>query len=296
MVKVLVFGGAGYIGSATCLALRQAGHTVVGVSRQKSVAELEQNEVEVAQGDINDLKTLQSKIDEANVVIDNVLDSTKGFNANKDLLAAVEASAKKNGRKRYIYTSGCLVYGDNKGKILSETDALKQPMLKARTDHEQATCKSADVDGVVVRPGFVYGGKSSEMSGWMVPNSQGQWVIDGSPDKSWSWIHIQDLARLYVNVVEAATAVVRGEIFNAADSTRVTFGEFRTALARAAGFKGDMIFKSEVGKDFFSQLCEASTVISSQKASKLLGWVPNVGPLQDNYETVYRAWKANQKK
>jgi len=130
----------------------------------------------------------------------------------------------------------------------------------------------------------------------MVPNSQGQWVIDGSPDKSWSWIHIQDLARLYVNVVEAATAVVRGEIFNAADSTRVTFGEFRTALARAAGFKGDMIFKSEVGKDFFSQLCEASTVISSQKASKLLGWVPNVGPLQDNYETVYRAWKANQKK
>jgi len=136
MVKVLVFGGAGYIGSATCLALRQAGHTVVGVSRQKSVAELEQNEVEVAQGDINDLKTLQSKIDEANVVIDNVLDSTKGFNANKDLLAAVEASAKKNGRKRYIYTSGCLVYGDNKGKILSETDALKQPMLKARTDHE----------------------------------------------------------------------------------------------------------------------------------------------------------------
>jgi len=295
MVKVLVFGAAGYIGSATCLALRVAGHTVVGVSRQKTVAELEQNEIEVVQGDINDLKSLQSRIDEAAVIIDNVLDGAKGFAPNKDLLATVEASSKKSGiRKRYVYTSGCLVYGNNVGKVLSETDALKQPMLKGRTDHEQATIKSADVDGVVVRPGFVYGGRSVEMSGWMAPNDKGQWVIDGSADKQWSWIHIQDLARLYVLVVDAAASVVGGEIFNAGDSTRVTFGEFRTALARAAGFKGEMA-KADAGKDFFSSICEASTVITSQKATKLLGWVPNLGPLQDNYDSVYRAWKAHKK-
>jgi len=294
MVKALVFGSSGYIGAATCLALQRAGHTVVGVSRQKSVAELEQNEIEVAQGNINELKVLQKYIDEATVIIDNVLDDTKGFAANSALLSAIEASSKKNGRKRYIYTSGCLVFGDNKGKVLSETDSLKQPMLKGRTDHEQATIKSGDVDGVVIRPGFVYGGKSSEMSGWMVPNDKGNWVIEGSSDKQWSWVHIQDLARLYVSAVEASATVVRGEIFNAADSTRVTFGEFRTALARAAGFKGDMQ-KSEAGKDFFSQVSEASTVMSSQKATKLLGWVPGFVSLQDHYDSVYRAWKANKK-
>jgi len=295
MVRVLVIGASGYIGAATCLALRQSGHTVVGVSRKEKVAELEQNEIESVQGDITDLKSFSSQIDEAAVIIDNVLDSIKGFGANKELLAAVEASAKKCGfRKRYIYTSGCLVYGNNPGKVLDESDLLKAPMLKGRTDHEQNTIKSNDVDGVVIRPGFVYGGKSSEMSGWLAPNKQGQWVIDGSADKQWGWIHIQDLARLYVCLAEAATSSVRGEIFNAVDSTRVTYGEFRTALARAAGHRGEMA-KAEAGKDFFSQICEASMTLSSQKATKILGWVAKLGPMQDHYDSIYRAWKAHRK-
>jgi len=297
MVKVLIFGAAGYIGSATALALRRAGHTVWGVSRQSTVAELEQNEVEVIKGDINELKTLTDYIADADCIIDNVLDTTKWTAANSALLQAIEAAPKRNGeKKRYIYTSGCLVYGDQPGKVLSESDVLKtSPALKGRAEFEQTTIKSKEVDGFVLRPGFVYGGKSAELSGWLAPNEKGEWNIVGSPEKSWGWVHIADLADLYVRAVEAPAAQVSGQIFNASDSTRVTFAEAITGFARAAGFKGEL-GKAPAPKQGFPALMEASTVTSSQKATKVLGWTPKHGPLTDYYTAVYKAWKAHQKK
>jgi len=296
MVNVLIFGAAGYIGSATALALRRAGHTVVGISRQASVPELEQNEVTVVQGDINDLKSLSSHIEDADVVIDNVLDMTKWLAPNQALLKLIESLPKRNGEKRrYIYTSGGLVYGHQPGKVLSESDALKNVALKGRIDFEQTTVKSAEVIGSVVRPGFVYGGRSAEMSGWMVPNKAGQWVIEGDPNKSWPWIHVQDLADMYVRVVDGAPGVVGGQIFNAGDATRITFADMRTGLARAAGYKGEL-GKAPAPTEGFLALCEVTIVMSSQKATKLLGWTPKFTSLADNYEIVYKAWKAHQKK
>jgi len=292
-VKVLVFGASGYIGAATCIALKKNGHSVVGVVRQQRCVELDQNEIEYVQGDISDLKALSSQIDEANVIIDNVLDPQKGFGVNKDLLTIVEASSKKNGKKRQIYTSGCLVYGDQPGKELTEADLPKSTVLKARIDMEQDTIKSNAVDGVVIRPGFVYGGKSKELSGWLTPNAKGEWVMNGNPSKSWAWIHIDDLTRCYVALVEAEASAVRGEIFNCNDATRVTYAEFRTAFAREAGFTGELQ-KAEMGKDFFSMIMEASTVSSNAKAKKVLGWMPHLGPLPKHYKSLYRAWKAHQ--
>jgi len=177
---------------------------------------------------------------------------------------------------------------------LTESDPLKSTALKGRIDFEQTVIKSQEVVGVVVRPGFVYGGRSSEMSGWMVPNKSGEWAIEGSPDKAWGWVHIQDLADLYVRVAEAAAGTVGGQIFNASDSTRVTYGEMRTALARAAGFKGDLKRVPAITEGFWT-VAEASTLISSAKARKALGWEPKLGPLNDMYDVVYKAWKANQK-
>jgi len=297
MVRVLITGANGYIGSATALALQREGHKVVGVARQKNVPELEQNEVEIVQGDISDLKTIQKEIEAADVIIDNVLDFAKGISVNMELLKAVAAASKHTGiRKRYIYTSGCLVYGDQPGKVLTETDALKPvPMLKQRVEHELATVKSTEVDGVVIRPGFVYGGKSAGLSTWFAPNKEGAFVIDGSATKQWGWIHVQDLATLYVLATEAASGVVRGEIFNAADCTRIYYGEARTLFARAAGFKGELGHVKQ-GDDFFSQFMNASTLVSAAKATKLLGWQPKLGPLQDSIDAVYKAWKANQAK
>jgi len=298
-VRVLVTGAAGYIGSATALALQRAGHQVVGVGRQKGgIPELEQNEVETVEGDISDLKTIQKYVDWADVVIDNVLDFAKGLEVNVALFKAVEASAKQTGfKKRYVYTSGCLVYGDQPGKVLSETDPLKaSPMLKARVAHEAAvTVKNTntEVDGVVLRPGFVYGGKSSGLSMWFAPNKDGQWVIDGSPTKQWGWVHIQDLANLYVLVTEAASGVIRGETFNVNDSTRINYAEARTLFARSAGYKGELAAVKQ-GDDFFSQIMNAHTQTTSAKATQILGWQPKLGPLQDHVDAVYKAWKANQ--
>jgi len=296
MVKVLVFGAAGYIGSATSLALSRAGHSVVGVTRKDSFPELEQGEVEVVQGNINELKALASHIEAADVVIDNVMDfGPKGPNpnANVELLAAVEAASKKSGaKKRYIYTSGILVYESSPGQVVSETHALaKGPYLQERIKQEQRTLKSTEVVGVVIRPGFVYGGKSDPVSAWFQPNDKGEWCIDGNADRCLSFIHNEDLAELYVRLVEASASTVGGEAFNAGDDTRVTYGQARTLLARAAGFKGEMT-KIARGSDFLSMIGDVSVVVSYQKAKTLLGWVPKHGPFPDNAHQTYRAWKA----
>jgi len=184
------------------------------------------------------------------------------------------------------------VYGNQPGKVLDENDVLlKVPMLAQRVEHEQQTLKSTEVDGVVVRPGFVYGGKSSPH--WLTPNDKGEWIIDGNPNRMYGWIHNQDLARMYVLLVDAAASVVRGQIFNAGDSTRITWAEVKTLVARANGFKGELT-KVETGKDFYSQISDASCVVSSQKATKLLGWTPNLGPLQDHIPSCIRSFRAHQ--
>jgi len=296
MVRVLVTGANGFIGGATALALRKAGHQVYGLVRdEKQKAELLQNEIIPVLGDLSDIKGFASTLDKVNVVIDNVAIFTeeKIGQSNRNLLDALISASKGKAKKRYIYTSGILVYNYNE---LVDESYPTNGIFKWRTELEHHIIKTTDVDGVVVRPGFVYGGSGGMISDiWFSGGEKDDIEFHGSTEKSWGWIHVSDLAEAYVRVVEASHSLVAGEIFDVCDSTRITSLQARTLFARAAGRKGKVVVK-EAGKDGFSQALEATAVPRAQKIQKYLGWAPKLGPFPDDIDLYYQSWKAHQDK
>src|SRR5271157_5788599 len=89
-MKVLVTGATGYVGSAVCDALRQAGHHVIGLARSlRSQAVLKAAGDEAVRGDLNDLNLLRTAAAAADGVIHAAL--VHGPEAGAVDRAAVEA-------------------------------------------------------------------------------------------------------------------------------------------------------------------------------------------------------------
>jgi len=231
-----------------------------------------------------------------NVVIDTVISDADNppVKTTRALVQLLLSSSKKavaagGQRKRYIYTSGCLVYGDYGKEVVDESFPLKAPLPRIALEKELTALSGRDLEVTVARPGWVYGGARGRYTvGWWLGNEKDEVVIDGKPDKYWAWVSIWDLGDAYVRLVEAAGALVGGEVFDIADETRLTFEDFRVALARAHGVKGPVV-RVPAKTDFFSQACEASFIMASTKIRKVLGWQPRAGTLGDNVQIWHDA-------
>jgi len=299
MVHVLVTGAAGYIGFATALALRNRGHTVYGlVRKQDDSKRLAAHEIIPVVGDITDAKSLEV-LDKVGVVIDNVMNFTDNspLESNRQLLQAVRAASvramQRGGAcKRYIYTSGILVYGDYPGVLVDESFPLKSKVPRVQFEQDVFKFNGGEVETAVVRPGWVYGGGTGRYTKyWFMGNANGEIEVAGRPDKQWGWVHIADLAEAYALVTEAASGLVAGEAFDVNDDTRINFQELRVLLARANGVKGPMVPRPAPA-DPFSQSTEIIAQTAGQKIRRRLGWVPRMGVLQDNVEVWLNAMKA----
>ena len=115
-------------------------------------------------GELSKPETYQEVLDKVTYVIDNVLDfaSQDPFAANKTLVEATAKSAATHQvAKTYIYTSGILVYTHSE-EVRDENSPLPGdfPFFKGRIAFERYVQSHTGVRGLVIRPGFVYGGAS----------------------------------------------------------------------------------------------------------------------------------------
>lgn len=80
----------------------------------------------------------------------------------------------------YIYTSGVLVYGDHPDEVVDESTPIHgHSLIQWRIDHEKAVVSQEKLDGIVVRPGFVYG-RSGSFSTALFKSSGDKLVIRGA--------------------------------------------------------------------------------------------------------------------
>jgi len=290
-------GGNGYIGQAVAIALRQRGYHVSALIRNEAQAQdLLRAEVLPVIGTVEDLSSYRHAVEEASVIIDTVALYTAAdpAEANRKLLKLIaEFSKKYNQKKRYIYTSGVLVYGDTNGEV-DETVAPKHSVLGWRIKFESEVASNTDVEGVIIRPAFVWGGAGALAGSVKFTVPDGKPTVTGNPDRYVPWVHIHDLADAYTKIVEASGSKVSGQIFNVAAENLKEIDAV-IATARATGAKGEVVLKP-AGNDFLSQVTNVTVTVSSKKIQRQLGWYPKFGSLLLNADIWYKSYKAWQTK
>jgi len=295
-MRIFVTGGSGFIGEEVCLALRRAGHDVVALVRSsEKAALLLENEIECVIGDLLKPDTYLSAAMSAQVLVHTAADYGNYGAVDKSTLSTLmTASTKSKKKKMLIFTSGVLVYPHTPDRALEEEDDTQSKgwLVSERTVFEQEVIKSDVVYGVVLRPSFVFGKKSSHFTQFFEQAKKGKVVVAGSKDIGWSEIHIDDLADGYVKIAEASPTVVSGQIFNFADASRYNNGQIAQKFARVAGFTGVIESDEKLAREFSNK----TVYVESHKAQRLLGWRPKHRLLLDQVETLYRTWLAKNTK
>jgi nucleoside-diphosphate-sugar epimerase len=296
MKKVLVVGGAGYVGCVLVEELLAKGYSVRVLDRLffgRAPAEEFLDRIELIPEDMRDLD--RSHVADCSAVI-NIgglsNDPTAEFNptANEELNThasiRVAEIAKQAGVERLIFASTCSIYdrgvGEEVRDILLEENAEVQPRAAYATSKlaaEQVIVPMADESfaPVVFRKGTIFG-FSPRMRYDLVVNafvkdalSKGRLAVHYGGAMWRPLIDVKDVARAYVMALESDADLIRGQIFN------LTAGNFRIselALRTQAALR-EIGVEAELDVDYSYRLVRSYRV-SGQKIDRVLGFRPRV--------------------
>jgi len=294
MAKVVVVGVTGYIGKGVALAFRRAGYKVYGVVRDvKKANKLIQDEIIPIIGDISKPDAYQETLASCSIIIDAV-----GFGKHSqsffEYVASLHSHKLPGYKTLYIFTSGIMTYGVASTSFVDETTEPKpiEKDVQERKQFEDLVLKNTTLRNVVLRPGFVYGGQGGFVADVLFNIKPEQDIVaHGSPDKRWSWVHVDDLGDAYVRVAQKGS-VVDGQLFNIAALDNPTYNEIRLALAKVSGWKGKEIKYEPIDNAPVDvKIWEATVKINPSKARNVLGWVPSHLSFLDEIDIFYQTWK-----
>lgn len=300
-MKVFVTGGTGYIGSAVALRLKKAGHDVLALVRAREKgAPLQAAGVKLVVGDLGNPAGYAAGAYGSAAVVHCAQDqSDKSVELDAKTVQAARDLLRGQVGATFIYTSGCWVVGETGETPADEATPLKPLKLVAwRPAHEQKALEMAKdgIRAVVVRPGIVYGGKGG-ITGMLFGSAlkHGAAQIVGEGQNRWPMVHIDDLAELYVRLVERAPA---GSIFNAVDASQRTQRELAEAASRAAGKGGAVsalpLEKARAQMGPFADALAAEQRLSSERARNELDWRPRHEDFAAEADALFKAWQAAQ--
>ncbi len=301
-MRVLVTGGAGYIGSILTRLLLEKGYDVTcldrlffGTDPVKDIAD----RITLVKGDVrwfdpSILNGVDAVFDLAALSNDPAgeLDPQKTLDINHRGRARVVSLAKKHGVPRYILASSCSIYGFQEGVITEESPI--NPLTtyaKANSLIERDALPLADskFSVTVLRQATVYGFSyrmrfDLAINGMVLgffKNGKIPIMRDG---KQWRpFVHVKDTSNAFVKVLEADPEVVNGQIFNvSSDDQNVQIFDLAKLVAESIGVPFNY--------EWYGSPDNRSYKVSFDKIRKALGYKPVYRP-RDGAREVYEALK-----
>lgn len=268
-MAILVTGATGYIGAVVCEKLRERGEEVLGLARSpEAAAKLEAAGIRPLNGSLAEPQTVAAAAKQAGGVIHTAM--AWGADApalDRGVVEAVLGALAGSG-KPFVCTSGVWVMGNTKGRLAGEMFPLQPaPLVAWRPAVERLVLDASEqkVRGVVIRPAMVYGRQGGMIAGWLA----GKMPVVGDGTNHWSFVHVDDLADLYVLALERAPA---GSIYVAADGPAFPVKQ----LAEAAGITE--LVPVEQARQTLGPMADALVLdqrIGSTRAGRELGWRPS---------------------
>ncbi len=286
MSKILITGGAGYVGAALTPYLLSKGHKVTVLDLMiygEEVLKFHSN-LKIIKGDIRDKDLLKKIMPNQDIVIHLAcisndpsfeLNPKLGKSINLDAFTPLVEISKKNSIKRFIYASTSSVYGIKKEKNVDESMSL-EPLTdysKYKVECEIILNKyiSNDFTPVTIRPATVCGYSPRQRLDVVVniltnlAYHKREISIFGGKQLRPN-IHIEDMIRAYETLIEAPQDKVSGEIFNVGYENSSVI-ELANIVKNIIG--DDVKLNSESTND------NRSYHISSKKIKKILGFETN---------------------
>lgn len=288
MSRVLVTGGAGYVGAALVPKLLADGHAVTvldlylyGDDVFDDVAD--HPLLRTVRGDIRDEALLERELAGCDAVIHLAcisndpsfeLDPALGKSINYDAFLPLVRIAKRQGVRRFVYASSSSVYG-----VKSDPNVTEETELEPLTDYSRfkAMCedvllreRSAGFVPLVVRPATVCGWSSRLRLDLTVNILTNHAYHDGvikvfGGSQLRPNIHIEDMADLYLLTLRLPDERIDGRIFNVGYENRSV-----TEIAE--------IVRGVVGPEVEVETTPTDDLrsyhISSERIRRELGFVP----------------------
>jgi nucleoside-diphosphate-sugar epimerase len=234
-MRVLLTGAHGYIGAVTYSTLVAAGHDVTGADvflfdgcdlHGVTAPTAEIVRLDVRDVVPSDLEGFDAVVHLAALSNDPLGDLRREltFEINLEGSLRIARAAKEAGVRRFVFASSCSMYGAASTDAVDETAPLSPltAYAESKVRAEEALVSLAD-DGfspVFMRNATAYGVSPrlrldivlNNLAAWSFTTGRIRILSDGTP-----WrpiVHIRDIARATVAILEAPRAAVHAEAFN----------------------------------------------------------------------------------
>lgn len=305
--RILVTGGAGYLGSVLVPILLEAGYKVRVLDLlyfgDKSLEHLKNNpNLELVHIDIfhhDNISGLFKGVDAvvhlAGISNDPSGDLDPNLTIQTNFLATMSLArrAKAEGVKRFIFMSSCSVYGASGDAFLDEQSNVAPVTLyalsKLQCEDEIMLLADSNFSVTILRLATLFG-YSPRMRFDLAINVmakrilQGKTILlNGDGSQYRPFLHVKDASRAILKVLEEDTCIVNKQIFNVGNS-EMNFRIRDLVPMIQAHFPGSVIEKIENNKD------TRSYKVSFKKFERICGFKAEMG-LEEGLNEIEDAFK-----
>lgn len=309
MNKILVTGGAGYIGSVLVGVLLNNGFKVRVLDRfmfgGESLLPLINNKnLEIIAGDVRDKKILKKTLNDVFAVIhlaalvgepacreNPTVTKEINFQATKNLITM----SKSFGVSRFIFTSTCSNYGvSSQDEQATEKSKLNPLSLYAKTkiasEEFVLSAKSKSFHPTVLRLATVFGLSPKMRFNLMINLFAKEAAQNGeisiiNPEAWRPFVHTLDASFAFLTVLNSPVSKINGKIFNVV-SENIQKKDL-VAIAKKYNPKIKILIEESSKKDD-----KRDYKVSSEKFRKITGWRSKVS-VEEGFFEIFEAVKNN---
>jgi len=302
-LKILITGGAGFIGSHLADALVERGDDVVvlddlSTGRKENLSRaLSSGKLELVEGSVLDEELVRDCLSACDaclhlasavgvkLIVDRPVDTLlRNVRGNDTVISAAAAIDR-----RLLFTSTSEVYGKNNGSALDEeSDRILGSPFKSRWSYSTAKAfgealahgyhTELGAENIVVRLFNTVGPRQTGRYGMVVPSFVRQALrgedvtVYGDGRQSRCFAHVQDSVRALIMLLDSDQAV--GQVFNIGASTEVTIRELAERVIRRSESSSEIrhVPYDEAYEEGFEELGRRKP--DTSRLHDLTGWAP----------------------
>ncbi len=248
--RVLVTGGAGFIGSHLCASLHELGCEVVCLDnlssgkRENLNGLIGRERFKIIEGSIESFPTCQKATEKVDFifhhaalvsVVECMKDPARTDRINRKGFQNILEAARWSRVKRVVYASSSAVYGDSTKKIQEETDPLKplSPYGLSKMHNEQdahAYFERYDLETVGLRYFNVYGPRQNPQGTYaaVIPKfiecvlTEKAPTIFGNGEQTRDFIFVEEVVRANLLAALTESGAMLGQVCNVATGKSVS--------------------------------------------------------------------------